>query len=350
MKSVSQNLSLNNEINKNQLDNKENENKEENKPEKINFINCIFFSKYKVVKKIADGNYSQIYQVINQDGEYFCCKIEPKNSSQLLLENESKIMNYLQGTKIPNIKVYGESGDFNILIMQILGKNLDYYIKKLEKFSIKTTAMLAYQMIDILQFIHERHIIHRDIKPGNFVMGLGKENLDLYMIDFGFAKKYRSNKTYKINPMTKGHKLTGTARFASINAMKGYEQSCRDDLESLGYLLFFFLRGNLPWQGLKEKTKEELNIRILDMKEKTKTEELGVNLPIQFSELLEHAKNLKYEEQPDYNLFKKKMKEVVCINGNESEFDKIYDWTNKQKVLNDKNRETDKVESKCCQM
>lgn len=350
MKSVSQNLSLNNEINKNQPDNKENENKEENKPEKINFINCIFFSKYKVVKKIADGNYSQIYQVINQDGEYFCCKIEPKNSSQLLLENESKIMNYLQGTKIPNIKVYGESGDFNILIMQILGKNLDYYIQKLEKFSIKTTAMLAYQMIDILQFIHERHIIHRDIKPGNFVMGLGKENLDLYMIDFGFAKKYRSNKTYKINPMTKGHKLTGTARFASINAMKGYEQSCRDDLESLGYLLFYFLRGNLPWQGLKEKTKEELNIRILDMKEKTKTEELGVNLPIQFSELLEHAKNLKYEEQPDYNLFKKKMKEVVCINSNESEFDKIYDWTNKQKVLNDKNRETDKVESKCCQM
>ena len=343
-------MKSNSDINNN--DNKSNnEDKKENKPEKIDFTGCIFFSKYKVVKKITEGSFSQIYQLINDNDEYFCCKIEPKNSPQPLLDHESKVMNYLFGTKIPGIKLYGESGDYNILIMELLGKSLDYYIEKIERFSVKTTVMLAYQILDILEYIHTRHIIHRDIKPGNFVMGLGKKNLDLYMIDFGFAKKYRSNKTLKINPMTQGHKLTGTARYASINAMKGYEQSPRDDLESLAYLLIFFLKGALPWQGIKEKNKDNLYKRILDSKIKIKIEEIGRDLPAPFCEFLEYSKNLKYEEQPDYNLFKKKMKQIICVNNDESEFDKIYDWTNKQKVLKDKaENETDKVKSTCCRI
>ena len=342
-------MKLNSDINNN---NNENNNKsiEEKKPEIMDFTGCVFFSKYEVVKKITEGSFSQIYQLIDINGEYFCCKIEPKNSPQPLLAHESKVMNYLFGTKIPGIKLYGESGDYYILIMELLGKSLDYYIKKIEKFSVKTTAMLAYQMIDILEYIHTRHIIHRDIKPGNFVMGLGKNNLDLYMIDFGFAKKYRSNKNFKINPIAEGHKLTGTARYASINAMKGYEQSPRDDLESLAYLLIFFLKGSLPWQGIKEKNKDNLYKRILDSKIKIKIEEIGRDIPSPFCELLEYSKNLKYEEQIDYNLYKKKMKQIVCINNDESEFDKIYDWTNKQKVLKDKAEKDDKVNSTCCKI
>ena len=330
-------------------DDKKNEN--EKKPEIINFVGCLFFSKYKIINKITEGGYSQIYRAINNDDEYFCCKIEPANTPQPLLENESKIMDYLGGPYIPSVKLYGKSGDYNILIMQLLGKSLDYYIKKIEKFSIKTTVMLACQMLDILEYIHIRHIIHRDIKPGNFAMGLGKTNLNLYMIDFGFAKKYRSNKTLKLNKMTKNNKLTGTARFASINAMKGYEQSCRDDLESLVYVLYYFLRGDLPWQGIKEKKIELLNKKILDKKINTKSEELGKDLPIQFCELLEYAKNLKYEEQPNYKLFKNKIKAIICIDNDESNFDKIYDWTDKQKVLREnKKPPEEKVNSTCCKM
>ena len=336
-------------------ENEKNENKEnegDKNSNKVDFINCILFSKYKVIKKLTEGNFSSIYQAINNEGDNFCCKIEPINSPQLLLENESKIMDYLRGRPIPNIKLYGQSGDHNILIMDLLGKSLDYYIKKLGKFSIKTTVMLAYQMIDILKFIHIRHIIHRDIKPGNFIMGLGKSCLDLFIIDFGFAKKYRSNKTYKLNPMTIGHKLTGTARYASINAMKGLEQSCRDDLESLAYVLYFFLRGDLPWQGIKEKSKDLLNKKILDKKVNTKSQELGKDFPIQFFELLEYAKNLKYEEQIKYDMFKNKIKEIICINNDESNFDKIYDWVDKQKVIKDNlpKDETEKVTSTCCKM
>ena len=319
----------------------------------LDFTNCIFFSKYKVTKKISEGNFSKIYQLIEiNTNDKYACKIEAKKAKQPMLENEYKILDYLRGDYIPSIKLYGSSGDYNILIMNLLGKSLDYYIKKLEKFSIHTTAMLAYQIINILQYIHLRGIIHRDIKPGNFVMGLDTKSLDVYIIDFGFARKYKSMTKDKIYPMTEGHELTGTSRYASINAMKGMQQSCRDDLESLGYMLYFFLKGNLPWMGIKEKNKENLDKKILEKKIETTSELLGQDLPIQFCEFLDYAKNLKYEETPDYNLFKGKMMQVINAGG--QKFDKIYDWTDIKKLKGeDKKPEekiVEKVETSCCRM
>ena len=318
----------------------------------FNFTDCIFFSKYKVTNKISEGNYSKIYQIIDiNTNEKYACKIEPKKVEQPLLDYEYKIMDYLRGDYIPSIKLYGSSGDYNLLIMQLLGKNLNYYINKLQSFSIHTTAMLAYQIINILQYIHLRGIIHRDIKPANFVMGLGLKNLDLYIIDFGFARKYKSMTKLKIYSLTEKHELTGTSRFASINAMKGLSQSCRDDLESLGYMLYFFLKGKLPWMGLKEKNKEDLDKKILEKKIETVDEILGKDLPMQFCELLTYAKNLKYDETPDYNLFKGKMMEVICAGNNK--FDKIYDWTDINKLKKEEKEEEpiiEKNECTCCKM
>ena len=124
-----------------------------------------------------------------------------------MLENEATIMNYLQGPHIPKIKTFGFNNDYNILVMQLLGKSLEDLINIKLKFSIKTTAMLGYQMLSVLQYIHDRHIIHRDIKPDNFVMGYGDKNARLYLLDFGLSKKYRSSRTLIQYPYVKKKKI-----------------------------------------------------------------------------------------------------------------------------------------------
>ena len=136
--------------------------------------------------------------------------------------------------------------------MELLGKSLDIlFQEQKKKFSIKTVSMIGIQMLERIEFIHNKYIIHRDIKPDNFLMGLDTKSHIIYLLDFGLSKKYRSTKTKQHIKFTSNNKLTGTARYASINALNGNEQSRRDDLEAIGYVLIFFLKGNLPWQGLK---------------------------------------------------------------------------------------------------
>jgi serine/threonine protein kinase len=210
--------------------------------------------------------------------------------------------------------------------MQLLGRSLEELFNKRQKFSIKTTSLLAYQMITVLQYIHDKHIIHRDIKPDNFVMGINKQNAVLYLLDFGLAKKYRSSKTLEQYPYIKKKKLTGTARYASIHALEEMEQSRRDDLESVGYVLMYFLRGGLPWQGLKIKSKEDRYKKILDKKKETSSEQLCKGFPEEFKDFLEYAKNLEYTEEPKYEKYKNKFYNLVT-NKLEENFDYIYDWT-----------------------
>jgi serine/threonine protein kinase len=210
--------------------------------------------------------------------------------------------------------------------MQLMDKSLEELFNKRQKFSVKTTALLAYQMITVLKYIHDKHIIHRDIKPDNFVMGLNKQNANLYLLDFGLAKKYRSSKTLEQYPYIKKKKLTGTARYASIHALEEMEQSRRDDLESVGYVLMYFLRGNLPWQGLKIKSKEDRYKKILDKKKETTSEQLCKDFPEEFREYLEYSRNLEYTEDPQYEKLKEKFYNLVCNKMGES-FDYVYDWT-----------------------
>ena len=297
---------------------------DDNNSSKDPIIGKIFFSKYKAIKKLGEGSFGKVYKAEYND-QYFAIKMEYKGKDQGLLEIEATIMSYLKGPYIPYIKSYGYSGDFNVLVMQLLDKSLEDLINKYSTFSIKTVAMLGYQMVNILQFIHDRHIIHRDIKPDNFVMGAKEDNAKLYILDFGLAKKYRSSRTLVQYPYIKKKKLTGTARYASIHALEAYEQSRRDDLESVGYVLMYFLRGNLPWQGLKVRSKEDRYKKILEKKRETSSEYLCKDFPIQFFEYVDYTRKLEYEENPNYDLLKQKFKDVLKeIN---EELDYIYDWT-----------------------
>ncbi len=99
----------------------------------------------------------------------------------------------------------------------------------------------------MIEKVHAERIIHRDIKPDNFLIGVTEHNKDtVFIIDFGLAKCFKNSDGEHI-PYREGKNLTGTARYASISTHLGYEQSRRDDLETIGHVLLYFLRGNLPW-------------------------------------------------------------------------------------------------------
>jgi hypothetical protein len=163
----------------------------------------------------------------------------------------------------------------------------------------------------------------------------------LYLLDFGLAKQYRSSKTYEHYPMKKNKKLTGTARYASINALRGYDQSRRDDLESVGYVLMYLLRGHLPWQGIDAKTKEEKYNKILYKKEITPPEELCSGYPEELVSYLKYIRNLEYEEDPKYDYLIELFTKIIKTNLLD-EIDYRYDWI-VAKEIREKEKEDRKI-------
>ena len=298
-------------------------------------LNEIFFDKYKTIKKLGEGSFGKVYKA-EYNGEYYALKFESRSRTKSLLEMESTVMAYLQGPNIPYIKSYGYSGDYNLLVMQYMDKSLEDILHIRKTFSIKTTAMIGFQLIGVLHYIHDKNYIHRDVKPDNCVMGSDELNENLYLIDFGLAKKYRSSRTLKQYPMTRKKKLTGTARYASIHALEGFEQSRRDDIEAVGYVMAYLLRGGLPWQGLKIKTKENKYKNILEKKKEISSEELFKGFPIEFAEILDNVKKLEYLEEPEYEMLRNKLMSL-CKRLN-YKFDYIYDWTTDKDLLKRKEK------------
>ena len=308
-----------------------------------NILGRTFFKKYQCIKKLGEGSFGLIYEAI-YNNEHFALKFEDLRRNTNLLEAEASIMNYLKGPNIPSVRSFGTSGYYNVLIMQLMGKSLEDLINEKKTFSIKTVCLLGYQMINVLEYIHDKHYVHRDIKPDNFVMGLNSLSKKLYLLDFVLAKKYRSSTTLVHYPLINKKKLTGTARYASINAMRGYEQSRRDDLEAVGYVLMYFLRGSLPWQGLSGKNKEERYRRILNKKLDTSAYDLCYQYPSEFETYIDYTRKMEYVEQPDYNMIRKLFLQILEKEG--QNFDYIYDWTTdeekelrKKEFLEEKNAE-----------
>jgi len=291
------------------------------------FIGKELFHKYILIKKLGEGSFGKIYSAKEKiSPNYYAIKFENKNLSQNLLEQEANIMSYLRGPYIPFVKSFGYSGDYNVLIMELMGKSLEDLFESLptKKMSVRCVCNLGYQMIDIMKYIHQKHYIHQDIKPDNFVMGNNNKKKNLFILDFGLSKKYRSSSTLKHYPLTQKKNLTGTARYASVNALNGFTQSRRDDLEAIGYVLMYFLIGRLPWQGMVNKNKNERYKKIMEVKRDTDPHTLCQGFPPEFERYVSYTRNLEYEEEPDYDMLKNLFLNV--LNNDGYNFDYFYDW------------------------
>ncbi|CAA9997768.1 unnamed protein product, partial [Nesidiocoris tenuis] len=292
--------------------------------------------RYRLIRKIGSGSFGDIYLGMNiSNGEEVAVKLEPIRARHPQLLYESKLYKVLQGgIGIPTVRWFGQEREFNVLVMDLLGPSLeDLFNFCSRSFTIKTVLMLADQMVGRIEYIHSRSFIHRDIKPDNFLMGIGPHCNKLFLIDFGLAKKFRDNRTRCHIPYREDKNLTGTARYASINAHLGIEQSRRDDMESLGYVLMYFNRGSLPWQGLKANNKKQKYEKISEKKMSTPVEVLCKGFPAEFVLYLNYCRGLKFEEGPDY-LYLRQLFRILFRTLNHH-YDYLFDWTMlKQKANN----------------
>ncbi|KAI3668008.1 hypothetical protein L6452_43079 [Arctium lappa] len=284
--------------------------------------------KFKLGRKIGSGSFGELYLGVNiQSGEEVAVKLESVKTRHPQLHYESKIYRLLQGgTGIPNLKWFGVEGEYNIMVIDLLGPSLeDLFNYCNRKFTLKTVLMLADQLINRVEYMHARGFLHRDLKPDNFLMGLGRKANQVYAIDFGLAKKYRDLQTHKHIPYRENKNLTGTARYASVNTHLGVEQSRRDDLESLGYVLMYFIRGSLPWQGLKAGNKKQKYDKISEKKMLTPIEVLCKSYPSEFISYFHYCRSLRFEDKPDYSYLKRLFRDLFIREG--YQFDYVFDWT-----------------------
>ncbi|EAN83292.1 casein kinase, putative [Trypanosoma cruzi] len=297
-------------------------------------MNLMIANRYCISQKIGAGSFGEIFRGTNmQTGETVAIKLEQAKTRHPQLAFEARFYRILNAgggvVGIPNILFYGVEGEFNVMVMDLLGPSLeDLFSFCGRKLSLKTTLMLAEQMIARIEFVHSKSVIHRDMKPDNFLMGTGKKGHHVYVVDFGLAKKYRDPRTHQHIPYKEGKSLTGTARYCSINTHLGIEQSRRDDLEGIGYILMYFLRGSLPWQGLPAATKQEKYVAIAKCKMSLSLETLCKGFPAEFAAYLNYTRGLRFEDKPDYSYLKRLFRELFIREGYHVDY--VFDWTLKR--------------------
>jgi serine/threonine protein kinase len=285
---------------------------------------------FKLIRKLGSGSFGEIFLAVNlKTNEDVAVKLEPLTSKHPQLEYEAKLYQYLRtkdpaaNYRIPRLHYFGTEGEYNVMVIDLLGPNLEELFNLCNRvFSLKTVLMIADQMIQLIEFVHSSHFLHRDIKPSNFLIGLGQNKNKIYLIDFGLAKHYMKKGVHI--PYREDRKLTGTARYASINAHLGIEQGRRDDLEALCYVLLYFLKGSLPWQNLRTNYKHEKFESIREIKLKTPLEILCKGLPHEFVTLIAYCRNIRFEDEPNYSFIRNILKDLFtqsCF-----ELDYQYDW------------------------
>jgi len=248
--------------------------------------------KYNLIEKISEGSFGSVFKAENiRTKENVAIKFEIKMDNIKSLKNEAKIYQYLGKINgFPQLKMFGTTDKVNYLVIDLLGNSLSNTILGFNKLSLKTTLLIGIQMINRIKVLHENQLLHRDIKPSNFLFGLEKDTNKLYLVDFGFSKRYTYNGTHiQEKKLTK---IVGSLNFVSLNIHNYIEPSRRDDLESCIYIMLTMLLGKLVWFD-----KSNLN-DIYKLKEQIILLE---EVPSFIKILLNYVRKMKFDETPDYN-------------------------------------------------
>jgi len=280
---------------------------------------------YNIIKKIGSGSFGDVFKGLDKTtNQNVAIKVE-NTSKNPRLQYEFDLYKELESDNgIPKIEWFGTISKKNILIMEYLGPSLDDLFEFCNKqFSLKTVSMIALQLLDRIEFIHKHNIIHRDIKPDNFLIGTGKNKNKIYIIDLGLSKKFINTNNTHIE-YKKNKSFIGSFRYSSIRNHKGIEQSRRDDIESIGYMLIYFLKGRLPWQGLKGSTKSKRSKNIFQTKRNTSLETLCADMPPQILTYMKYCRLLSFQQIPDYNYLKSLY--ISIFNNNQFDYDNLFDW------------------------
>lgn len=276
--------------------------------------------KWRVGKRVGKGAFGICYTAEDTRGRRSVCLKVERPDDRSRLEGEYDILRALQRDVPETEMLTPRALDFVkegrrtwCLVQELLGPSLESLYQKLgQQLSEHTVLMLAPQVIDCISHVHRCGYVHRDIKPHNFLVGRGDRAGSVYIIDFGLAKKWRredgSHQAFKLD-----RDLTGTVRYVSNNVHRGYEQSRRDDLLSIGYMLVYLARGKLPWQGLKMSS-DRRSAKIHELKERISLPELCKGLSPAFVEYFRYCRGLDFEEEPDYcrirRLFRDALKQL----------------------------------------
>ena len=246
--------------------------------------------KYEFIEKIGEGCFGSIYHGRNtRTGESVAIKVEPNNNENRLLKNESNVYQYLRECDgIPKVKWFGKDENNYYMVIELLGRSLESIKTERGQLTLSLTMQIGTKILGILQSIHEMGLVHRDIKPDNFLLGLNDKSKQLYIIDFGFCKKY----SVTAEPSTTTS-LVGSPNYASINAHNCIELSRRDDLESLGYMLMYLHLGKLPWADSIDQ--QIIRIKKLDVLE-------DIRIPVVLVAYMRYVRALRFNETPDYKV------------------------------------------------
>ncbi|KIM84073.1 hypothetical protein PILCRDRAFT_68184 [Piloderma croceum F 1598] len=276
--------------------------------------------KYRLREQIGSGSFGIVYHGVNiVSKEDVAIKLESIDTEFPQLQHEYRVYkNIAGGIGIPSIRWFGTEGDYNTLVLERLGPSLEDIFNRFDrKFSLKTVLLLADQMISRIEYVHSCHFIHGDIKPANFLMGANDYDHQVYIIDFGLAKRYRDPNTHLHIPYKENCPPVGTTPYISINNHLGVEQSRRDDLESLAYVLLYFLCGSLPWHGVKFTGNKQQRNTTLRQKRSRRLALMCSACPPEFGTFLDYVHTLAFDEKLDYDYIHQLFHELLIREGHQ---------------------------------